>query len=223
MCDITGIIYKISDDAKVFQRWAIADGDGNEPKPMKMEWATVKDGVLYVGSTGMEWVTDGKIVHYNPEWIKTVDTCGHVVNINWRKNYYALRKKLNATYPSYMINEAIEWHPTLRKWIVLPRKVSYEPYNDALDETKGSNILLIADEHFKTIDVVKIGDIEPEYGFTSIAIVPGTSDILAIKVREVGDEVHTKITCFDLEGKFKLDSGPFVSVSNLKYEGITFR
>ena len=93
MCDITGIVFKIRiEDGKIFQRYAIADGellldslfvpsftecivrlgDGEEPKPMKIEWATVKvcdvhvaigkfvlhsvlqDGLLYIGSIGKE-------------------------------------------------------------------------------------------------------------------------------------------------------------------------
>ena len=40
---------------KVFQRWAIADGDGDEAKPFKTEWATIKDGKLWIGSIGFEW------------------------------------------------------------------------------------------------------------------------------------------------------------------------
>lgn len=41
-CDYTGLVWKISRDLQVFQRWALADGDGNEPKPFKAEWATEK-------------------------------------------------------------------------------------------------------------------------------------------------------------------------------------
>ena len=33
----------------VCYRWAIADGDGESVKPFKSEWATVKDGSLWVG------------------------------------------------------------------------------------------------------------------------------------------------------------------------------
>lgn len=35
---------------------ALRTGNGDEPKPFKGEWATVKDGVLWVGSVGKEWV-----------------------------------------------------------------------------------------------------------------------------------------------------------------------
>ena len=32
-----------------------ADGDGDEAKPFKTEWATIKDGKLWIGSIGFEW------------------------------------------------------------------------------------------------------------------------------------------------------------------------
>jgi len=70
MCDYTGIIFKI-EKGQVFQRQAIADGNGNQPKPMKIEWATVKDDLIYLGSIGKEWVVPDKPpLHYNAEWIK---------------------------------------------------------------------------------------------------------------------------------------------------------
>lgn len=59
MCDYTGLVFKIrAKDGAVFQRNAIADGNGEEPKPFKTEWATVKDGQLYVGSVGKAWIID---------------------------------------------------------------------------------------------------------------------------------------------------------------------
>jgi len=59
MCDYTGIIYEISSSGKVFQRHAVADGNGRDPKPFKIEWATEKGPLLYLGSTGKEWTTQG--------------------------------------------------------------------------------------------------------------------------------------------------------------------
>ena len=47
MCDITGLVFKIREaDGKIFQRWALADGNGEVNRPFKSEWATVKDGLL---------------------------------------------------------------------------------------------------------------------------------------------------------------------------------
>jgi len=44
----------VPEDGRVYQRYAIADGNGDETKPFKIEWATVKDHVLWVGSVGKE-------------------------------------------------------------------------------------------------------------------------------------------------------------------------
>ena len=67
VCDVTGLVFKIKpEEGKIFQRWALADGDGEESKPFKGEWATVKDGVLWLGSTGKEWTRlDGTVKHRN--------------------------------------------------------------------------------------------------------------------------------------------------------------
>lgn len=83
-CDITGIIFKV-DPVKghVFQRYAIADGNGDEPKPFKIEWSTVKDNLLWVGSVGKE--ISGS--HRPAEWVKTIDTSGDISNIDWGSVY----------------------------------------------------------------------------------------------------------------------------------------
>lgn len=79
-CDITGLVWKVRlSDGAVFQRYALADGDGNQPKPFKTEWATVRDGVIWVGSIGRPWVVDGQILHRNAEWVKSIDeVCARV-------------------------------------------------------------------------------------------------------------------------------------------------
>lgn len=48
-------------------------------------------------------------------------------------------------------------------------------YNEVEDETKGTNIMLIVNEKFENLDdiqVVQVGDIEPEWGFSSVKLVP---------------------------------------------------
>lgn len=44
----------------------LLDGDGEQTKGMKVEWATVKDDLLYVGSTGKEWTTPDGVTHILP-------------------------------------------------------------------------------------------------------------------------------------------------------------
>jgi len=225
LCDYTGIVYKISPEGQVFQRYAIADGNGEEAKPFKAEWATMKDGYLYIGSIGKEWVRNGQILHFNPQWIKTIDSCGHIENRDWGMKYNFLRKVTNTTYPGYLIHEAVEWDPDTRTWLFLPRRASTRtPYSPQTEENFGTNILIIADEHFKQAEVKTVGPLEPKWGFTSMKLIPETREIIALKVLEVAGEVsQTMITIFDRDGKFKLEPDPWILVSKeIKYEGLEF-
>eukprot|EP00913_Durusdinium_trenchii_P016003 g15040.t1 len=91
-CDYSGIAYKIdAATGKIFQRWVIADGDGNEPKPFKAEWATIKDDYLWLGSIGFEWYgPSGEILHRNTEWVKVIDFNGMIRNLDWHPVYQAM-------------------------------------------------------------------------------------------------------------------------------------
>ncbi|KAL6064806.1 Soluble calcium-activated nucleotidase 1 [Balamuthia mandrillaris] len=223
MCDYTGIVYQIS-DSRMFQRHALADGNGKEPKPFKTEWATVKDDLLYLGSIGKEWVVDGKMVHYNPQWVKTVDKNGHINNYDWGANYQALRQHTNTTYPGYLSHEAVEWHPGLRKWLFLPRKASENiSYDEATDERMATNLLLMASEDFSQVESVRVGPLLPEAGFTSMKLVPDTNEIIALRAMEVGSTTKTWITVFDRQGNFRLEPSWQQLVSpDTKYEGLAF-
>lgn len=60
----------------------------------------MKEEHLYVGSSGMEWITpEGNIDNYNAMWVKRVNRYGRITNINWKSNYEALRAALGASYP----------------------------------------------------------------------------------------------------------------------------
>lgn len=50
-----------------------------------------------------------------------------------------------------MVHEAAGWSETLKKWMFMPRKVSKEEYVETIDESKGSNVVLLADEDFNEI------------------------------------------------------------------------
>ena len=60
-------------------------GNGDEPKPFKIEWSTVKDNLLWVGSVGKELSASMRPA----EWVKTIDTSGDVSNIDWGSVYQA--------------------------------------------------------------------------------------------------------------------------------------
>jgi hypothetical protein len=158
MCDYTGIVYKIDkEQGRVFQRHMITDGNGDEPKPFKIEWATVKDGLLYIGSIGLEWVENGKIKHRNPEWIKTISDDGTINNINWHPIYTAIRSVTNTTRPGYLWHEAVHWDPRSRLWVMLPRKASHGTiYHPKTDETMGTDLIVLCNEDFTDIQVRRL-------------------------------------------------------------------
>jgi len=225
-CDITGLAFKIKGNGDlVLQRWAIADGDGESVKPFKSEWATVKDGSLWVGSTGKEWtnLTDGSVIHRNHQWVKILSGDGDIENVDWGPVYAALRKVTGTAFPGYLIHEAVVWDPRIRKWLFLPRKASVATqYNPINDQRMGTNLLIIASENFAEIEVKELGPKMPEYGFSSFRKVPGSDGhYLGIKTKEIDDDFETIITVFDADGKFYLDP-PYQTIGNAKFEGLEF-
>ena len=237
-----------AEQGEVFQRHLIADGNGEASKPFKIEWATVKDGLLYIGSFGLEWVEDGQIKHRNPEWVKTIAPDGQIRNINWHPVYQAMRTVTNTTRPGYLWHEAVHWDARSRRWVFLPRKASHGVMYDPLtDEKMGTNMIITSNEDFTDWTVRRFKDntnSDPsvltghsdaafrtltrslyqsnEYGFTSIKKLPGSESIyLATKVREVGDEMHTVLCIFDLDGNI-LSQPNWIDVGPEKYEGLEF-
>lgn len=71
------------------------------------------------------------------------------------------------------------------------------------------------------IQVVHVGTIIPEHGFSSFKFLPFTGDtvIVAIKTMEVDDNTATFILVFTIEGEIIYSE---TQVSDLKYEGLEF-
>lgn len=66
----------------------------------KCEWATVKNQLLYVGGLGKEWTSStGKLINFNPQWVKVVTPLGQVEHKDWRQNYLSLRKAAKIEFP----------------------------------------------------------------------------------------------------------------------------
>lgn len=222
--DRTGIIYEIisiSDGYKVLPRYVLSEGDGNSSeKGFKNEWATVKDGNLYVGSIGKEWTTpNGKIINYNPMYIKIIDANGNIRHVDWREKYEALRKVTGTTYPGYMVHEAVSWSPIHRKWFFLPRRMHNEMYDEKDELNRGANTLLIADEEFKNIEHKTIGKLAPTRGFSSMKFVPGRShEIIALKTEELGEQMVSYVMVFDWMTREILL--PETKIDSEKFEGI---
>ena len=78
------------------------DGNGQTNKGFKCEWSTVKDGILYVGSTGKEWTRDGVVLNNNPQWIKNIDAHGKITHVDWSTPYRIIRNAAGAQEPGYV-------------------------------------------------------------------------------------------------------------------------
>jgi len=237
VCDTSGIVYKVDVSRKqAYPRQALAEGDGDNEKPFKVEWATVKDGALLVGSMGREWYReDGSIENFNNQWVKHLDASGGVRSANWRPVFEALRTATNTSSPGYLWHEAVEWDPRHRRWVILPRKASEsEPFDDTLDEKCATNLLLLASEDFSSIEVRRLGPLELEWGVSAVRKVPGTdATFIALKAREVDGQTATKVVVFDIpsgagaEPRMLLTPpmqpvGGSEEAAAVKYEGLDF-
>ncbi|XP_003741943.1 soluble calcium-activated nucleotidase 1 [Galendromus occidentalis] len=220
--DRTGVVYQIEGE-KVLPWVFLNDGDGHATKGFKSEWATVKDGLLYVGGLGKEWTNSkGAVLSFDPQWIKVVTPGGRVVHRDWRDNYLKLCSAANIEPPGYMIHEAVNWSPVHQQWFFLPRRASHESYDDAKDERRGTNILLRASQDFKQISLQNVGPKLESHGFSSFKFVPDTRDAVAVAIKseEVDGQAASYITVFNVaDGRILF---PESKIGNVKYEGIEF-
>jgi len=172
--DRTGIVFEIvKEKAAVIPQHILMDGNGKTSKGFKCEWATVKDDLLFVGGLGKEWTTPtGEILSRDPQWVKIIDTEGRVEHRSWVQVYEALREATGTSSPGYLIHEAVRFHPILRRWFFLPRRASTEAYNDALDERRGTNMIISTNENFGDIKMTRIGPEIHTHGFSSFVFLP---------------------------------------------------
>lgn len=220
--DRTGIVYQV-DRAKglAIPQHILMDGNGQTTKGFKCEWAAVKDDRLYVGGLGKEWTTpEGELVSRDPQWVKSIDTEGRVHHHNWTPVYEALREATGTSNPGYLIHEAVRFHPALRRWYFLPRRVSTEAYNDALDEKRGANVVISTNEQFEDIKISHIGPQIATRGFSSFAFVPFREhEVVALKTEEYDGNIATYISVFNLHGEVLLAED---KIGDVKYEGVEF-
>jgi len=231
--DRTGVIYELLKNNRLVPRHVITEGDGATSKGMKIEWATIKDDLLYVGSFGKEFTTPNgsAVVHENNFWVATVSREGSIQYSDWKPVYNLVRSVVSASFPGYAIHEAVNWSPVLKRWIFLPRRVSSESYDEAADESRGSNLMITVSEDFSSAEVLAVGTKTPTRGFSSFKFIPGTGSeqIVALKSEEKcthdaeGGEVCLQksfITIFTLKGEILLEEQEIPS--QYKYEGIEF-
>lgn len=220
--DRTGIVFEINNDQ--VSPWVIlTDGETISPKGFKSEWATVKNNQLYIGSMGKEWTNAaGVFENYNPMMVKVINVNGEVKTLNWVKNFKAIRSVLDIEWPGYLIHESGAWSEHNKKWFFLPRRCSKERYNETLDESRGCNYLITADETFTDIQKIKVGELKPTRGFSSFKFLPASHDsiIIALKTEELSGSTSTYVTVFDIKGNVLLEDEKIQT--EYKYEGFEF-
>ena len=222
--DRTGIAFEIR-GSKAIPRYIMMEGDGNTDKGQKTEWATVKDGKMYVGSFGKEYTNpDGSIKNTNNMWVSVIDSKGTVTHEDWTDRFNRVREAAGCPYPGYMIHEAIAWSPYRKQWVILPRRVSKKPYDENEDERRGSNTVILASEDFSVIEVKHITPLTPTRGFSEFKFLPGSNDniIVALKSEENEEEQtqNSYITVFSLDGTILLEETEIPD--HLKFEGLEF-
>lgn len=223
--DRTGLVFELIKGNKAIPRFILMAGDGETSKGQKSEWATIKDNKMIVGSFGKEYTRkDGKIEHTHYMWISVIDEYGSVSHENWTVNYNKLRNALHCKYPGYLIHEAINWSSYLKKWVILPRRVSEDPYDELEDEKRGSNVVLFVSEDFNTIEVKHITTLTPTRGFSEFKFLPNSKDqiIVALKSEE-NEELQTQnsyITVFSIDGTILLEESEIPGKH--KFEGLEF-
>lgn len=77
----------------------------------------------------------------------------------WVEQYKKVRKAIGIDWPGYMIHESGAWSAHHNRWFFLPRRCSFESYNETKDESKGCNYLITADPSFSEIKVVTVRNI----------------------------------------------------------------
>jgi soluble calcium-activated nucleotidase 1 len=219
--DRTGVVFDVRSGVEAVPVYVLQNGDGETEKGFKTEWATVKDGILYVGGIGKEWTTrDGVVENYRPMWVKMIDERGHIEHVSWRHVYDKLRRFTGTDYPGYIIHEAVEWNVAERRWYFLPRRMSAEPYDDALDELRAANLLISTDEHFGDLQQRTVGVHNAARGFSSFKFVPHRErEFVALKTEEYGERISSYIAVFDIDGNQLLED---TYIGDTKFEGIEF-
>eukprot|EP00915_Cephaloidophora_sp_WS-2016_P007843 GHVH01010847.1.p1 GENE.GHVH01010847.1~~GHVH01010847.1.p1 ORF type:complete len:412 (+),score=79.89 GHVH01010847.1:146-1381(+) len=233
--DRTGIVFEVVRDSDwkfdIIARHILTEGDGrSSTKGMKLEWGTVKDNAMWLGSFGKEYtLSDGSIKNEWPLWVAAITKNHEVKRKNWTPIYSRLREITDSSFPGYMIHEAVEWSAYHRKWFILPRRWSREEYDAETDNEKGTNKLIQCNESFLDCSVKIIGHSptihHPRRGYSSVKILPATRDSILITLKSeeedaIGNKgaMNTYVQIVDTEGNILLDDQklPFEG----KFEGI---
>ena len=209
--DRTGLVCEVRGQNQLVPRNILMTGSGDEEfKGFKSEWATLWNDQLVIGSHGKKSAE---------EWVKMLDRNYGVRSVNWADRYQRIRDALGVGPDGYVIHEAAEWHPYRREWLFFPRKISNEPFDEAVDaRERGANMLIIANEDFSQIRTLEVGERIPERGISSFKILPGHPDeCVGLKSVEIGDRTESYLFCFNLDGDVLQDD---IFIGDYKCEGL---
>eukprot|EP00514_Thraustochytrium_sp_LLF1b_P007368 CAMPEP_0184528694 /NCGR_PEP_ID=MMETSP0198_2-20121128/11932_1 /TAXON_ID=1112570 /ORGANISM="Thraustochytrium sp., Strain LLF1b" /LENGTH=360 /DNA_ID=CAMNT_0026920565 /DNA_START=328 /DNA_END=1410 /DNA_ORIENTATION=- len=228
--DRSGVVFELDEAHQCIPRYILMEGDGANSKGQKTEWATEKDGKLYVGSFGKPYTNNaGEVTSRNNLWISIIDPSGAVTHEDWTQKYAFMQQMTDSVFPGYMIHEAIHWDDINRLWYVLPRRVSHERYDEKLDEEMGSNLLMVFNEDFSKLEKkLEIGEHIKTHGWSSLKFLPWTNNqvIIALRTVEVEDKAtgdssqETYLTIFNVNGEIHLKEQRIPG--DVKFEGIEF-
>lgn len=82
-----------------------------------------------------------------------ISTDGAIRHVSWKEPFILIRRALGIEYPGYVIHEAVQWSSVHKRWFFLPRRASNESYAEEADESRGTNVLISADENFTDFKV----------------------------------------------------------------------
>jgi len=203
-------------------------GDGAKDKPLKVEWATPKDGKLFVGSTGKERTDDdGNVVHEGEMWCKWLSpTTYSIEHVDTRPMYSALRAAAECEQGAgYMIHEGGRWSDIHGCWFFMPRKLSREPYDEVKDAAKCVNLMLACTEppaaDGSNVAMQECLDFRELRGCSDFLFVPGSSEchLFVTRTEESLDGVlATYATVIDLQANVLMSER--VIGQSRKFEGV---
>uniref|UniRef100_A0A1B6KAN7 Apyrase n=1 Tax=Graphocephala atropunctata TaxID=36148 RepID=A0A1B6KAN7_9HEMI len=224
--DRTGLVFELDLESNMAIPWIyLGAGNGKTTKGQKSEWATKRDNLLYVGSSGNELAKNGVVKNKDLMWIKVITPEGLVTHEDWEQRYDALRKQVGVQFPGSLVHESALWSDVHQRWFFMPLRKLDGPYNPQTYPHLSTNILLSADANFQDIKNMTVGDVHEDHGFCSFKFIPGTNDTVAIALKSEDQLVDgklrysTHIMVFHIDGTVIQDE---LRVSDLKFEGVEF-
>uniref|UniRef100_A0A6P6Y4Q4 Soluble calcium-activated nucleotidase 1-like n=1 Tax=Dermatophagoides pteronyssinus TaxID=6956 RepID=A0A6P6Y4Q4_DERPT len=184
--DRTGIVFEL---LPFVNKPSVLQSETNS-KGFKIEWASVKDNMLYIGSIGKEYVSpDGVTVLHEDLFgvIRLNDNKLEPVREDWKRRYQALRAISGCPYPGYLIHEAARFSNVRREWVFLPRRCSTKPYDEVSDEIRGCNLILgISEANTIWKRKIRKRSRNQRKGYSAFAFMPGTNDevLVALSTEE---------------------------------------